>query len=80
MEYARDAVQFFTAVCNDWQKLLAEDDYKQLVIDALKFRVSRGEVKVGAFVIMPNHIHLIWRIQNGFELETVQRDFLKIYG
>jgi REP element-mobilizing transposase RayT len=26
---------------------------------------------------MPNHIHLIWRIQNGFELETVQRDFLK---
>jgi len=81
MEYARNAVQFFTAVCNDWQKLLAEDDYKQLVIDALKFRVSRGEVKVGAFVPiaigMPNHIHLIWRIQNGFELETVQRDFLK---
>jgi len=26
---------------------------------------------------MPNHIHLIWRIQNDFELETVQRDFLK---
>jgi len=26
---------------------------------------------------MPIHIHLIWRIQNGFELETVQRDFLK---
>ena len=26
---------------------------------------------------MPNHIHLIWRIQNGFKLETVQRDFLK---
>jgi len=48
MEYARNAVQFFTAVCNDWQKLLAEDDYKQLVIDALKFRVTRGEVKVGA--------------------------------
>jgi len=48
MEYARHAVQFFTAVCNDWQKLLAEDDYKQLVIDALKFRVTRGEVKVVA--------------------------------
>jgi len=77
MEYARHAVQFFTAVFNDWQKLLADDDYKQLVIDALKFRVSRGEVKVGAYVIMPNHIHLIWRIQNSFELETVQRDFLK---
>jgi putative transposase len=77
MEYARHAVQFFTAVCNDWQKLLEPDAFKQIVIDTLKFRVSRGEVKVGAFVIMPNHIHLIWRIQNGFELEVVQRDFLK---
>jgi len=48
MEYARNAIQFFTAVCNDWQKLLAGDDYNQLVIDALKFRVSRGVVKVGA--------------------------------
>ncbi|MDZ7647955.1 MAG: hypothetical protein U5K54_12700 [Cytophagales bacterium] len=35
MEYARNAVQFFTAVCNDWQKLLEADVYKQIVIDAL---------------------------------------------
>ncbi len=26
---------------------------------------------------MPNHIHVIWRIQNEFKLENVQRDFLK---
>ena len=26
---------------------------------------------------MPNHIHLIWRVQNDFTLEEVQRDFLK---
>jgi len=77
MEYARHAVQFFTAVCNHWQKLLEDDAYKQLIIDSLKFRISSGEVKVGAYVIMPNHIHLIWRIQNEHRLEDVQRDFLK---
>ncbi|MEO6455325.1 MAG: hypothetical protein ABIN97_14690 [Ginsengibacter sp.] len=26
---------------------------------------------------MSNHIHLIWQIQNGYERENVQRDFLK---
>ena len=36
-----------------------------------------SSVKVAAFVIMPTHIHLIWRVQNGYELENVQRDFLK---
>jgi putative transposase len=77
MEYARHPAQFFTAVCNDWQELLLHDDYKQIIMDALKFRVTRGEVKVGGYVIMPNHIHLIWRIQNTCELKDIQRDFLK---
>lgn len=77
MEYAKHPVQFFTAVCNDWMNLLTDDACKQIVLDSLKFRISRGEVKVGAFVIMPNHIHLIWRIQNDYLLENVQRDFLK---
>jgi len=77
MEYAKHPVQFFTAVCNDWQKLLQDDEYKQIIIDALKFRIARGEVKVAAYVIMPNHIHLIWRIQNNYQLKEIQRDFLK---
>ena len=77
MKYAEHPVQFFTAVCHDWQKLLSEDACKQIVIEALKFRTLRGEVKVGAYVIMPNHIHVIWRVQNGHKRENLQRDFLK---
>src|SRR5437868_7791816 len=34
-------------------------------------------VQVNAFVIMNNHIHLIWQIQDGYKREDVQRDFLK---
>jgi putative transposase len=76
-EIARHHIQFFTAVCNDWLNLLNDDGYKQIVIDSLKLRVAKGQIKVGAYVIMPNHIHIIWRLQNKFELEDVQRDFLK---
>ena len=78
MAIYENPVQFFTAVCNDWLKLLQSESAKQIIIDALKYRVRIGQVKIGAFVIMPNHIHLIWRVQNGFRLEGVQRDFLKI--
>ena len=30
-----------------------------------------------AFVIMPNHIHLLWKMKNDHHYEDVQRDFLK---
>ena len=49
-------VQFFTAVCYDWLKLLESDAAKQIVIEALKYRVKVGQVKVSAFVIMPKKL------------------------
>src|SRR6476661_8728153 len=70
-------VQFFTAVCKDWPPLLQDDTAKQIVMEALKFRMANGQLKVCAFVIMPNHMHLIWRIAAGMERQAVQRDFLK---
>jgi len=39
--------------------------------------VKEKRVQVNAFVIMSNHVHLIWQVQKGFERENVQRDFLK---
>ncbi len=77
MQVEQNPVQFFTAVCHEWLKLLEEDEAKEIIMEALRYRVQKGHVKVCAFVIMPNHIHLIWRIQNGHLLENIQRDFLK---
>ncbi len=34
-------------------------------------------MELTAFVIIPNHIHFIWRIESNFKREVVQRDFLK---
>ena len=39
--------------------------------------VLKEWVEVNAFVIMSNHIHLIWQIQEGYERDAVQRNFLK---
>ena len=69
--------QFFTATIIEWKHLLANDEFKNIIIDSLRFLKNEGSIVVYAFVIMPNHIHLIWQIQEGFKRENVQMRFLK---
>lgn len=69
--------QFFTATILNWNPILHNDDYKQVIIDSLRFLVSNQRVKLYAFVIMPNHIHLIWKAINGHLRKDIQRDFLR---
>lgn len=70
-------VQFFTASILHWIPLLKPDSRKQVILDSLVFLVEKGRCEVYAFVIMPNHIHLIWRVGENYHREDVQRDFLK---
>ena len=70
-------VYFFTATNFKWIKLLEEDEHKNIVIDSLQFLSDNKRVKVLGFVIMPNHIHLIWKILAPHKNEDVQRYFLK---
>jgi REP element-mobilizing transposase RayT len=71
-------IQFFTAVCYDWLSLLKSEECKKVIINALQYRVKTKQVAIAGFVIMPNHIHIIWRIAAGTQRENFQRDLLKI--
>ena len=68
---------FFTATINSWMHLLADDKFKQVVTDSLQNLENRKLAEVFAFVVMPNHIHLIWRTLSLNGKETVQGSFLK---
>jgi REP element-mobilizing transposase RayT len=70
-------IYFWTATINSWYKLLLEDGYKDILIDSLRYLSNAGTIDVFAFVIMPNHIHLIWRINGLNGKETPQGSFLK---
>ncbi len=65
-----ERVYFYTATILQWQKLLKPDKYKDLIISSLQYLVQHKKIAVYAFVIMPNHIHLIWEIlaKNGKEM------------
>jgi putative transposase len=69
--------QFFTATNLEWKKLLRPDKYKDIVIESLRFLVQEKRIIMYAFVIMENHLHLIWQMQAGINPRAVQRDFLK---
>jgi putative transposase len=72
--------QFFTATILEWKHLLKPDAFKDIIINSLLFLKKEQSIVVYGFVIMPNHIHLIWQIQDGFIKEKIQLRFLKFTG
>lgn len=70
-------ISFFTATILNWKHLLLDDHYKDIIISSMKYLVADKRTVIYAFVIMPNHIYLIWKIANDRKKEDVQRDFLK---
>ena len=75
--YEENHPQFFTATINEWHHLLRDDAVKDIIIGSLRFLVNAKRVNVYGFVIMSNHLHLIWRIKSPHLQKNVQRDFLK---
>jgi REP element-mobilizing transposase RayT len=69
--------QFFTATILEWNHILRDDKLKDIIMSSLKFLVANNMVILNGFVIMPNHIHLIWQMGDGIHRSDVQRDFLK---
>jgi REP element-mobilizing transposase RayT len=60
-----------------WLPLLADENNKQLIIDYLRKLSTEGFLIVYAFVLMPNHVHIIWRQNKLNGKETPQGSFLK---
>jgi putative transposase len=84
-------IYFWTITINNWQHLLKPDENKMIVINSLQWLVNKALIKVYGYVIMPNHIHLLWEQlsmnskefpKNSFEKFTAKSlvDKIKIAG
>ena len=73
-------IYFWTATIHKWLHLLGSDLNKQLIIDYLKKLSDEGLITVYAFVIMPNHIHLMWQQNNLNGKEAPKGSLLKYTG
>jgi len=76
-QYAQEWPRFFTATIQNWKHLLKDDKYKNIIVDSLKFLVKEGNVTINGFVIMPNHLHVIWQAKGNNDLQKIQNSFIK---
>jgi len=75
--HSDNPIQFYTATILEWKHLLKPDKYKQIIINSLDFIVKEERVKIFGFVIMSNHIHIIWQGNALYSLKHTQLSFMK---
>lgn len=68
---------FITTTAANRAHFFSPDKHKQIIVDSLNYMRLEGWFRLYAFVVMPNHIHLLVRFLSPFTLPSVMRDFKK---
>lgn len=71
-----DHIYFYTATIKDWIPVLNTDSNKDIILNSLQYLKENKHVIIYGYVIMPNHIHLIWKPLT----KNVQLRFMKFTG
>lgn len=75
--YSKQYPEYITITCLEWKHLLDNDMHKDIIMNSLNFLVREARATIYAFVVMSNHLHLIWQCVGDHHRENVQRDFLR---
>ena len=67
---------FVTFTVHQWVHVFSRKQYIEILIDSLKFCQSKKGLKIYAWVVMSNHVHLILRSDDN-KLSDIIRDFKK---
>lgn len=70
----QDAYHFLTFTVVGWIDIFSRQCYRDIIINSFKYCQEHKGLKIGAWVIMSNHIHVIWKAQHN-NLSDVIRDF-----
>ena len=73
-----DEVYFVTFTIVGWIKVFEDDNFKQLIIDSIKFYQKNKGLILYAYCIMPNHVHMIVQATGKFTISEILRDLKKI--
>lgn len=74
--YNQDALHYLTFTIVDWVDIFTRKNYRDIIIDSLRYCINKKGLDVYGFVIMSNHVHIIARSRTGNLSDTV-RDFKK---
>ena len=73
----QDSVYFLTFTVTDWIDVFTRMNYRNIITESLEFcRKSKG-LKLYAWCLMTNHIHLVCSIETPFRMTDFLRDYKK---
>src|ERR1043165_4571758 len=72
-----DYFYFVTTTAVGHSLLFRRDVIKRIIVDSFHHLRISGQMKLFVFVVMPNHIHIIIQLSQGYLLSDVMRDFKK---
>jgi len=62
---------------NSWVKLLLDPKIMEIVIDSIRYCQANKGLKIYAYCLMPDHIHMVCRSSCEETLSSIVRDFKK---
>ncbi len=75
--YDPDGIYFVTLTVVFWIDLFTRVEYKNMIVEALKYCTDKKGLKIYAWCIMESHIHLIISRSEQESLPDILRDFKK---
>lgn len=73
----QNAMHFLTFTVIDWTDVFTRKDYKLELVDSMNYCIKEKGLIVYGWVIMSNHMHVIWEANEGYKLSEIIRDFKK---
>jgi putative transposase len=70
----QSATHFLTFTIAGWIDIFSRQRYRNILIDSFQYCRKNKGLLIGAYVIMTNHIHIIWTASNN-NLSDIIRDF-----
>jgi len=74
-DFSPESLYFITTTAATRMHLFRRDVIKRILVDNLNLLRVLGRIEIFAFVVMPNHIHLIVRCAADYPISSLLRDF-----
>lgn len=72
-----DTAYFLTITTVGWVDVFTRLSQKMVIIDALKYCQAQKGLRIFAYCLMSNHLHLLCRADGKYLMSEVMRDFKK---
>lgn len=72
-----DRAYFITITTVNWVDVFTRFNHKNAIIDSLKYCQKEKGLEIYAYVLMPSHLHMLCRANEGYELSNIVRDLKK---